>query len=1017
MTTRLPKKNSAAVALNQIHLGDCVEIMNSLPPKCVDLVFADPPYNMQLGGDLWRPNMTKVDAVTDPWDKFKSFAEYDAFTRAWLTAARRVLKDTGTLWVIGSYHNIYRVGAVLMDVGYWVLNDVCWIKCLAETTRVYVRTPQGERPVALRDLKDAALENFQLWNGQRWTQLCGWAETTSTEGLEIELRSGERFRCTPNHRWPTLRGLIAASDLKPGDILERCVLPEPEDNCVASGLDDELTGWFVGLYIAEGSRYEGTITIAGHIKERDRFHRLCQVAKAFHGQCAWYEPRGNASMINMHGTVLNALLDAYVGGKTAKTKFLSTLCWQRSNTFLRALLRGYLEGDGHYDALNDRWRLGFAQNRELEASLRTLAARLGIQMRIKDARGRYDHKDYLWLRGETRWVRPSSGPSRSDNEIISLRPAQTERFIDIAVADEPHLFALASGVLTHNSNPTPNMHGTRFCNAHETLLWAKKSADQKKYTFHYRELKAGNDDKQMRSDWYIPICSGGERETRDGKKAHTTQKPEALMHRVIASTTNPGDIVLDPFCGCYDAQTEVLTRAGWKFWPDVTLDDHFITYRTDGVLEYHPPTLIHKYPFHGRMISLQSRSTDLLVTPNHNMLVKTHADFCAERPARFVQAECLHMGLYRVPCGGRYEPESHLLSAAQMALIGLYVSEGYFKAGRPGRPSGNRMIICQNPGTKCDKMMEMLADFNPLPLPGGGGRKFSVMLTSEFAQFIKNNCGEGKYHKFLSPTILKNAYLSHLYVAMMLGDGYSAVKGSLERYYTSSKGLADGFQEICLKLGYDSTLIARPYRECQLEGRLLAPTCPSYQITVRKAAHKKIMPATHLTSVDYDGDVYCVTVPNHTLYVRRGGKTSWCGNSGTTAAVAKRLGRNYITIDREEVYVEVAEKRLANISPALLTSADEGGVLLGAPKPRVPFISFIETGRLPIGSTLRLKGTAVTAIVHADGTISAGGHRGSIHKVAAACLGLPTANGWTSWLFFDSQTRQELLLDALRPGA
>jgi modification methylase len=366
ISRRRAAKAPAAVSLNQIHLGDCVEIMNSLPPKCVDLVFADPPYNMQLGGDLWRPNMTKVDAVTDPWDKFKSFAEYDAFTRAWLTAARRVLKDTGTLWVIGSYHNIYRVGSVLMDVGYWVLNDICWIK----------------------------------------------------------------------------------------------------------------------------------------------------------------------------------------------------------------------------------------------------------------------------------------------------------------------------------ANPTPQMRGTRFCNAHETLLWAKKSADQKKYTFHYRELKAGNDDKQMRSDWFIPICSGGERETRDGKKAHTTQKPEALMHRVIAATTNPGDIVLDPFCG-----------------------------------------------------------------------------------------------------------------------------------------------------------------------------------------------------------------------------------------------------------------------------------------------------------------------------------------TGTTAAVAKRLGRNYITIDREPVYVEVAEKRLANISPALLTSPDEGGVLLGAPKPRVPFISFIESGRLPLGSPLRLKGTAVTAVVHADGTISAAGHRGSIHKVAAACLGLPTANGWTSWLFRDSQTCQDLLLDTLRPSA
>ena len=360
------RKTPDGTPVNQVLLGDCVEVMNALPPKCADLVFADPPYNMQLGGDLWRPNMTKVDAVTDPWDKFKSFAEYDAFTRAWLTACRRVLKDTGTLWVIGSYHNIYRVGAVLMDAGYWVLNDIAWIK----------------------------------------------------------------------------------------------------------------------------------------------------------------------------------------------------------------------------------------------------------------------------------------------------------------------------------ANPTPQMRGTRFCNAHETLLWAKKSIDQKKYTFHYREMKAGNDDKQMRSDWYIPICSGGEREKKDGKKAHATQKPEALMHRVIAATTNPGDLVLDPFCG-----------------------------------------------------------------------------------------------------------------------------------------------------------------------------------------------------------------------------------------------------------------------------------------------------------------------------------------SGTTAAVAKRLGRDYITIDREEVYVELAEKRLANISPALLTSEDENGVLLGGPKPRIPFVSLIESGQLPLDTTLRLKGTDIEAALHADGTVTAGGHRGSIHKVAAACLGLPSANGWTAWLYQDRASGEVRLLDALRPGA
>ncbi len=108
--------------------GDCLEILPTLPEKSVDLVFADPPYNLQLQNDLWRPNHTKVDAVDDDWDRFAGFAEYDQFTRAWLTACRRVLKDTGALWVIGSYHNIYRVGAILMDLGYWILNDIVWIK-------------------------------------------------------------------------------------------------------------------------------------------------------------------------------------------------------------------------------------------------------------------------------------------------------------------------------------------------------------------------------------------------------------------------------------------------------------------------------------------------------------------------------------------------------------------------------------------------------------------------------------------------------------------------------------------------------------------------------------------------------------------------------------------------------------------------------------------------------------------------------------------------------------------------
>jgi site-specific DNA-methyltransferase (adenine-specific) len=122
------KSVAKKLSLNQILHGDCIEILASLPENSVDLIFADPPYNLQLRNDLYRPNMTKVDAVNDGWDKFGDFAEYDEFTREWLSASQRVLKETGTLWVIGSYHNIYRVGAIMQDLGFWFLNDIVWIK-------------------------------------------------------------------------------------------------------------------------------------------------------------------------------------------------------------------------------------------------------------------------------------------------------------------------------------------------------------------------------------------------------------------------------------------------------------------------------------------------------------------------------------------------------------------------------------------------------------------------------------------------------------------------------------------------------------------------------------------------------------------------------------------------------------------------------------------------------------------------------------------------------------------------
>jgi len=125
---RAPRVSLESAPSARILIGDCVAEMAKLPAASVDLVFADPPYNLQLQGDLKRPDDSRVDAVDDDWDKFASFSAYDDFTRAWLIACRRAMKPNATLWVIGSYHNIFRVGGLMQDLGFWILNDIVWRK-------------------------------------------------------------------------------------------------------------------------------------------------------------------------------------------------------------------------------------------------------------------------------------------------------------------------------------------------------------------------------------------------------------------------------------------------------------------------------------------------------------------------------------------------------------------------------------------------------------------------------------------------------------------------------------------------------------------------------------------------------------------------------------------------------------------------------------------------------------------------------------------------------------------------
>ncbi len=176
--------------------GDCIEAMRSLPSASVDLVFADPPYNLQLGGDLNRPDGSHVDAVTDHWDQFASFATYDQFTREWLAQARRVLKPNGSLWVIGSYHNIFRVGAILQDMGFWILNDVVWRKAnpmpnfkgtrFTNAHETLIWASMGEKAKYTFNYRAMKTLNDELQMRSDWVlPICGGQERLKSGGTKV----------------------------------------------------------------------------------------------------------------------------------------------------------------------------------------------------------------------------------------------------------------------------------------------------------------------------------------------------------------------------------------------------------------------------------------------------------------------------------------------------------------------------------------------------------------------------------------------------------------------------------------------------------------------------------------------------------------------------------------------------------------------------------------------------------------------------------------------------------------
>ena len=219
------KQRAAKIApvelpLDSILQGDCIEMMRSLPAASIDMIFADPPYNLQLGGDLHRPDGSQVDAVNDEWDKFDSLATYDRFTHAWLKEAKRILKPGGSIWVIGSYHNIFRVGAALQDQGYWILNDIVWRKAnpmpnfrgtrFTNAHETLIWASKGEGAKYTFNYRSMKTLNDELQMRSDWEfPICGGQERLKKDGVKVH----------PTQKPEALLYRILLACTKPGDVV------------------------------------------------------------------------------------------------------------------------------------------------------------------------------------------------------------------------------------------------------------------------------------------------------------------------------------------------------------------------------------------------------------------------------------------------------------------------------------------------------------------------------------------------------------------------------------------------------------------------------------------------------------------------------------------------------------------------------------------------------------------------------------------------------------------------------
>lgn len=485
--------------------GDVIESLAGLSDGCVHCVVTSPPYyglrrysedSREIGkeglpeeyvrnlvsvfSEVKRVLRSDGTVFLNLGDSYWNTNGYARATNGWARRGRdgapandRKLPPHDYLKVKDIIGIPWMVAFALQREGWYLRNDIIW--CLSGGNKLYVRSQKGDMPMSVKDLARLDPKTIKLWNGEKWTQLLGMSKSRRRgDAIMLTLRSGERISCTLPHQFPTNRGLMMASDIRVGDILTRARLPEPEapKDCSL----DEDAAWLVGLYLAEGSRSGDVIQIAGHAKEAERWDRVQRIALKF-GGTATMDTEGNRQSIRVYGKVINAILNELTSGNGAHRKGFAPVVWRYSNRFLASMLDGYLSGDGHWDDVNRRWRLNFCRNYHLEQDIRTACARLGYHLILNLTFVNYRGKKIPTFRGELRTYRSGHFNEHDPSEVVKIGRAKSQFVYDLGVADDPHLFALASGVLTHNSKPNamPSSVEDRFQNSHEHIFLLTKS--------------------------------------------------------------------------------------------------------------------------------------------------------------------------------------------------------------------------------------------------------------------------------------------------------------------------------------------------------------------------------------------------------------------------------------------------------------------------------------------------------------------------------------------------------------